>query len=48
MEKGFADLDAELTAHTTLPRDLEKEISALKKKVAAPRAPTRPRPARRR
>ena len=45
MKKGFADLDKELTGHTQVRREIEKDIAALKSRPArtAARAPRRPR-----
>ncbi len=44
--KGFADLDEELTKHSNVHAEVEKEITALKRRTpAAPRA-TRPRRSR--
>lgn len=39
--RGFADLDVELSEHTKLHREIERDIIALKKKTATPRAPAR-------
>lgn len=45
VKKGFADLDDELTGHSKVHRELEKDIEALKRRPArtAARAPQRPR-----
>lgn len=45
MEKGFSDLDKELTGHAALHREIEKDIEALKARPArtAARATRQPR-----
>ena len=44
-KKGFSDLDKELSGHTDVHREIEKDIEALKRRPArtAARAPRRPR-----
>jgi hypothetical protein len=45
VEKGFGDLDKELTGHAAQHREIEKDIEALKRRPSrtAARAPRRPR-----